>query len=726
MPSVSLPLIDVPAQLAVAANKVNTYRGLVAAALAAGSAPEPLDIRLLPRETFFLPPGLHAKVQAAATAANMTFQQAFAGLTQAGLNLAAVRRADQETRSAVALPPPFTGATPEQTTFYKHISASLDVGRICVAEASTGVGKGRAMIMAGLRQAEKKKTPVVITAPTLKILGQLWEEMEILRAQGLGISVKAAFYPGITEFVDADRLRDFLQESTVEDDGVAEWVAQGGPVLHDTSLTRALRGAGRPLSFLMEDLRQIATHLPPADFAVREGEAHEAIALVRAYAQDADLLFCTHAMMGRAYQTGWAAFPKPQVLIVDEAHQFEQQIATVFSQQLSLSSLRYHIQAVRGTNARKAVVAIDALMKRLRGLDVPEGNGMNRITAEHADTLLEAFRNCADTLKGRGLRDVERIAEARDVLSDGIDVLSGKPGRAYVSFSPDWRFPSLLVGRATVGGLLGDIWRSATGGAVVASATLYLPDEFGNRKCDYIMDVLALPPSRMDTPLPVVARWVTSIPVMHTPNPDLAARLSRPLRTKRDKVSEDQWMDNLALTLRQITEGSLGGTLVLASSFAQAQGLADRLDMPDRVVCQGRSQKFAVVEEQFRERHAEGRRPVLIGVGTAWTGVDLRDKSVPAQEDRLLTDLVVACCPIGLNQTSTMLARIERTSIKPIVSEGLMILRQGLGRLIRHPDVCNRHIWMLDGRIWGPWPGMEKFTRAASFLVNGYAQRESF
>lgn len=730
MPVVSVPLIPVPQHLAVRTNKANTYRSLVAAALGERCAPAPVDLEDLPRERLFLPPGLLTKIEALQRDEATPFPQLFAGLCQAGLQLMAKHHAAMASRIADAAPPPFAGASQEQTTFYQHICASLDAGRICVAEASTGVGKSRAMIMAALRQAEQGNGPIVIAAPTIKVLGQLWGEMEALQAEGLGRGVQAAFFPGITEFVDTERLQHYLSTAPAPDAAVAAWAAAGGPVLHDTPLIRALRRTGLPLAFLMEDLRQLATELAPVDFAPRDEEGHEAIAAVRARAQHAQVLFCTHMMLGRAHQGRWVAFPKPRQLIIDEAHQLEQNFALIHSQQLSLHALRRRLSEARGqvksSELSKAIAAVDQLMAGLRHLDAPTALTMVRLSTAHAGTVLDAFQTCATLLKSRRLSQVEGIGEARDVLSDCIEVLSGQPGRAYLTFSPDWRFPSLQVGRASIAGFLGDLWRSAEGGAVIASATLYLPDEFGNHKCDYVMDLLALPSSRVDTPLPVVAPWVTGNPVLHIPTPERAALLARPVAQARTATAEDQWLEHLAQAIREIVDQAAGGTLILATSFAQVNGLAARLDMPDRLVVHRPNQKFARAEQRFRELHAAGHRPILIGVGTAWTGVDLTDKTVPPQADMLLTDLIVACSPIGLNQTSTMLARIERIGVASIVLEALMLLRQGLGRIIRHADMQNRHIWMLDGRLWSDWPAMERFTRAARVLLERYPTRETF
>lgn len=89
----------------------------------------------------------------------------------------------------------------------------------------------------------------------------------------------------------------------------------------------------------------------------------------------------------------------------------------------------------------------------------------------------------------------------------------------------------------------------------------------------------------------------------------------------------------------------------------------------------------------------------------------------------MLTDLVIGCCPIGLNNTPTMKTRFERQGIAPVAKEALMTLRQGLGRLIRNSQVRDRHVWMLDGRIWSNWPHMQQFTMPAQYVINSYPKK---
>jgi Rad3-related DNA helicase len=60
------------------------------------------------------------------------------------------------------------------------------------------------------------------------------------------------------------------------------------------------------------------------------------------------------------------------------------------------------------------------------------------------------------------------------------------------------------------------------------------------------------------------------------------------------------------------------------------------------------------------------------------------------------------------------------------MKEAILLLKQGLGRLIRRDHVQHRRIWMMDGRIYRKeWRGMEKFAGSVKRMLRKYqAQRE--
>ncbi len=751
MPTRTIPAIEIPAGLLPAEGKSGAYNVLVNRALRDGLIPSPVDIEGLPRITISISPIIEAKILGLVKAeSGRSFSQMFAGLV-----IAAISAIEREQAAFTGLPvvnAPFKDPRPEQLRFYQAIQKALDHNKIALAEASTGVGKTRAMLAAAINAAENRAVPIVVAAPTLKVLGQLWEEMEHLKAEGLGKQLVCTFFPGSGEFVDGAKLRAYIEATRLElkeapfDEAVAKWVMDGGPMLADTPLVRAMNGHAAKLCFLMEDLRALATNLSPQDFAVDTrddgSDALDQLKEIRAKSQDADIIFCTHTMLGRAHQSKWVMFPQPQALIIDEAHLFEQNMAAIHTARLSLHGLRYRLQGflrslggAKHPSTTKAIKEVSNLIQKLKNMDSEDlsgGKALRLVPGTHTDLLtLTAPLIKALKVKVLASADIQLLAQDTAVLTTLESILQGKcSDNGYLEFSPDRRFPSIMAGAADIGKILGSLWKGTPSGAILASATLYAPDEFGNSKCDYAARNLAIPKSRIDTPRPVVASWVVKNATMHLPSSEKYKLLARPAAKTRTKADEDVWLDALGGEISTVVEKARGGTLVLATSYAQVEAITAALEArgveKERVVPQERGTKFAVTEGVFRDRHKAGLRPILVGLGTAWTGVNLRDETVPPSQDTLATDLVIACLPVGLNQTSTMRSRTEATGTHPVTQEALMMLRQGLGRIVRDKGMKDRHIWFLDGRIWTGWPGMRAFCLSVRRVLEQYPAGDPF
>lgn len=719
MPNRYVPVIPIPPTLPGV-----TFRSAISKALNDGVKPEKVSLKNINKKTLFIPPVIMAKVEELVEkhqADGLTFDDVFASLMIAGLKILQGKQAAFSMQVETSSPPPFSTQSQEQITFFKNIATSLDNGRLCLAEASTGIGKSRAMVAAAILQARKKKR-VVMTAPTLKVLGQLWVEYENLKDEGIAQGVTAGFFPGITEFVSEERLREWIAEDASIDIGVRSWILEGGPVLMESPLIRAMRESGARLAFLADDLRQLAKDVPVNDFLLRseEKELHQSLLAVRQAAIESDILFCTHAMLARAHQRQWAAFPAPDVLIVDEAHQLEQNFAKIHSESLSMTSLRFRLkQAAKATGASNGSSIVKALKiiesSRTRLSDVAAFSERRISLGPHMedfDEIKEMLEEIGQALTPKPLSVVRDIGNDRSVIKEAINVVMGKKWSAFVEFSPDLRFPSIVIGRESIGDVLGNLWKSV-GSAAVCSATLYISDEFGNNRADYMLSLLAMPKGRTDTPPPVIASWITAIPKLHLPSKELAEKLSRPLDKVRSEESETHWLINVADQCRKIVEESRGGTLILTASFAQVEALTKHIPFPTRIVAQRRNEKFSVAEEKFRALHTEGARPILIATGVAWTGIDLTDKSVAPEHDTLLSDLIIACFPIGLNKTTSAMSRFEKTGVDSIIKDALLIIKQGLGRLVRHPNAPEKNLWVLDGRLWTEWPKFERFQKIA-------------
>jgi hypothetical protein len=222
---------------------------------------------------------------------------------------------------------------------------------------------------------------------------------------------------------------------------------------------------GDRAAWLMDDLREIAENMPVEDFALRRdldqvgtSESRQLLAGLREAAkQNADIIICTHAMLALGQKTQWRALPEPCVLLIDEAHQFEQAVASVNSDQVSLYSLRAGLARLRreGGASKNSVVgkALEEAKRLTLALQALDVDG-KRVCLSDKELLDEAERQRAlshlRTLSGhlasRTMSDLRGVEHYRSAVSAMVNSLAnggGTQNRVDLDFSPDRRYPSL-------------------------------------------------------------------------------------------------------------------------------------------------------------------------------------------------------------------------------------------------------------------------------------------
>lgn len=747
-----LPLIGLKS-IPSGSNQSETYRHLFGLAMRNNCAPKAVDITVLPTTMIRLSPAAKAQLDAIAARYGMDSKAAFAGLCAAGAEIMKQqmrKQAGLEKQLVASVTPSFEPKSENQKRYFEQIMVALSANRVVFAEGSTGIGKSRAMAAAAIEQAREKKTPVVIAAPTVAVMKHLYDELRTLDTSGVSYTV----LPGATEFVDDMLLNEFMQAATddpeiVFDETVKDWVRNGAkPLAPDSPIAHAL---GNQAAWLMDDLRQIAENMPIEDFALRRdldqvgiSESRKLLAGLRGEAkQAADIIICTHAMLALGQKTQWRALPEPCTLFIDEAHQFEQSVASVNSDQVSLYSLRASLARLRravgaskNSIVGKTLEEAKRLTSALQALDT-DGKRISlsdqaQLSEDEQQGIVARLRTLSDYLASRTLSELQGVEHYRGAVKTMISSFANSTvhNRVDLDFSPDRRYPSLYCGPARVDMQLRHIWKTAKGGVVLASATLYIMDSTGNSKCDYLRNLLAVDFERLSTPSPITDRSIYTLPTLYLPSKARQDGLTPPGKTS--PKTEEEWHQAVTEALLHITGSAHGGTLVLFTAYRDIAGIAHRLRgagiSEERIVEQHPDQRFSEAERCFRGAHQAGLRPILFALGTAWTGIDLKDNAASDDEDSLLTDLVVVRLPVGLNRNNSMTARIERMGLHPIINEALLTLKQGLGRLIRRHGVKHRRLWLLDGRIAEEfrWQGMETMTASIRRLMREYRTRREF
>ena len=417
---------------------------------------------------------------------------------------------------------------------------------------------------------------------------------------------------------------------------------------------------------------------------------------------------------------GQELIPDLGLLVVDEAHQLDDSFALVLSRTVSIWALRRDIKELQQEHPKTVkasdVQEIDAVWSRLRSMGDVDA-------ALLGDELKDVVKVLAERLgaitgrKGRGLGDSAAWRRVQ-VLANALRVsmLSHQGGERFVevmvTWSPDRMWPQLTIGRLSYARELHYLWTNIAQRAILVSGTLY--EELPQLSCESVRRALSVPFDSMATMEPVHAQWqhtpVTVCMVGNLSSPGGRPRFLRP-RQKEDaqvtaldsQVSHSDWCRDIAGYILEAHREGAGGMLALGTAFRdlQAIGALVREKTTAPVLEHRPGLPLATLREQFLALAEQGHRPILLAAGGAWTGFDLHS----SKEPNALTDLVMLNAPFGAT-TRTLAREVRmrsRGGFTTLVSQVTVLVRQGLGRLVRSPDTpANRRIHWLDAKIHHP------------------------
>jgi CRISPR type IV-associated DEAD/DEAH-box helicase Csf4 len=189
-------------------------------------------------------------------------------------------------------------------------------------------------------------------------------------------------------------------------------------------------------------------------------------------------------------------------------------------------------------------------------------------------------------------------------------------------------------------------------------------------------------------------------------------------RTAKERESaESQWHQDLAEEVHKIWDSAAGGVLVLCTSYATV-GALHALLSSDSPLSSGLVKAVSRVSvgsqaKEFLTHSRDGRKPLWLAVGSAWTGVDIGGHSpweqlfgepLKPELDNVLTDLVIPRLPYGTNQSLSHLWRVRNNPNVPWdLLDASLRFKQALGRLVRREGLpANRRIHVLDARMGDP------------------------
>lgn len=576
--------------------------------------------------------------------------------------------------------------------------------KIALLEASTGVGKSRVIGQAlqvlthQNSDGNHPKRRCWVVAPTVMVMLHLLKEFALVKD-----CPKPAMLLGKANFIEPDRSRDLVEEMLIEDAdnmdanlrkeclGLKAWIENGG---------KPVSPIGKELSshfedglhHLAEDAKWIAPSIELSSFLHFETEDEVLSSQKQRMSESlsAPFVLCTHAMLGCLLRAD--KFDGVSTLIVDEAHQLEETIANMYGGDLSLASLRSWLKKSQSKIAVEAIEIVTELFNHLQKKYPSDAH-----VTEDRDMVVSKVAEIHKKLSRMRVKTPES-KEWQSLLARIVN-LSGSI--LHVRFSPVRRQPNIIAGPATVHWVFEKLWKSLDS-ALLLSGTLFLPQR-DTMSSAYMRIKMNIPQERLYDPAPLVSPWVMESPTLYYPSPESATLLCYP----GDIPDEDEeshaplqeWIERIVSMLRRIHKRSKGGILALAPAHRDVSMLqAKMMDLDEDLIV---SKSSSMGAKLFNERRIAGGKPLWIATGPAWTGLSLdAPHGVEPFEDYHLSTLVLLRLPFNLNRTSTQIVRQSRIGFQASSSEALLLVRQGLGRLIRREGLRDRSIYVLDGRIW--------------------------
>ena len=548
-----------------------------------------------------------------------------------------------------------------QRRMAEAVESSIGSGRHLVVQAGTGTGKTLAYLLPAVRSHGR----TVVATATKALQDQLASKDLPFLSQhlgGHGEPFSWAILKGRANYVCRQRVKELLDDRegrldvATDDPGLVSVLRWAGET--DTGDRAELPVEPRPPVW---DAVSVGSDECPGAAKCPMGETCFAEA-ARHRAAEADVIVVNTHLYGTHLAAGGVILPPHDLVVLDEAHRFEEVISATAGTELTPGRVSAAAYAVG------RVIADDALVTDVLAIATRLGDELDLLVGQRLDpapkglvTQLTQLRPKLDAAasalkkvpddnldvaarRNRAVRQLtglqEALVTATVVPTGSVAWVEGRPGS-----------PRLRIAPIDVAGLLADVlWEQTT--AVLCSATI--PPRLDER--------LGMPKANTDV-------LDVGSPFDYEANALLycAAHLPDPRQARAGPVHDE---------LAGLIEAAGGRTLALFTSWRAMQAAVDdlrpRLDTP--VLAQGELPKPALLTQFTADPEAS-----LFATMSFWEGVD-----VPGTT---LSCVAIDKLPFARPDDPLLEARRElvgRQAFELIdLPRAVTLLAQGAGRLIR-------------------------------------------
>lgn len=638
-------------------------------------------------------------------------------------------------------------------------------------EASTGVGKTMAMLLAAIQAYQERLfSRIVIAVPTqaiLKQFEQLTERLELGNNIAIGIAraknsylshfacesfiddeaTPAAIKVKLQQIIDSGNYRaselaefeneinmpDLLLHNEYHDDDLGGhqyererecWhqfniiITTHSMIAMDSMFRRQnvykeIKEIGGNISYqhytdLAAAARRKGSPLPPRHIYINNAYFNQHAELIAQTDRNANALL--------PYYDG---------LFIDEAHAYPDMIALSLQSDVSLFSLKTLAGKAFQNKAitQKSYQQIQSIWAKTSELF---NNGNDTIVVKNDENEAAGARWWQEMSASIGVLETtaKRCAKSTNPyarrfmwqLNELISIIKGVEQRKpiEISFSPVQKYPRLTTYGAneTALSIIHFSWLRAKHTAYL-SATLSLSSGGIGDYTDAIARLI-LDRATVKTYAPIMTSWLTSGVTIDLHHKDRLELTKAKIESVENKNDANKHYPHQAKAILDVANRLLGGHLVLCTSYYSIHQLQTHLkDKGLSIVCSSPSRTIGRCIEEFTARYHAGEKVVWLATGAAWVGLDLTDNDAAPEHDRLIQSLHIQQLPYpSQNEGNKNNAFIKQQS------EAVLKMKQGIGRLVRREGRSGMEIHILDGRIHER--AHSRFLR----LLQSYQQRK--
>lgn len=544
-----------------------------------------------------------------------------------------------------------------QREMSEAVEAAIESGRHLVVEAGTGTGKTLAYLLPAVRSHGK----TVVATATKALQDQVAaKDLPFLEDHVGGFTW--AVLKGRSNYVCRQRVQELLDDRegkldiATDDPGLVS-------VLRWAESTEIGDRAELPVEprSLVWDAVSVGSDECPGAAKCPKGETCFAEG-ARRRANEADVVVVNTYLYGTHLAAGGVILPPHDLVILDEAHRFEEVISSTAGSELTTGRVN------AATYAIGRVIADDKLMSDILAISAKLGDVLDGLLGERLDpppralvTLLTQLRPKLDAAAG-ALRKVpdsqpdvvarrnramqqltgllQDLMAAMVVPTGSVAWVEGRPGSARLRIAP-----------IDVASLLSEVlWDETT--AVLCSATIppKLPERLGMPKSTLVLDV--------GSPFDYEANAVLYC----------AAQLPDPRNSARSAAVHDE--------IETLINAAGGRTMALFTSWRAMQEAVEELRgrLDTEVIAQGELPKPTLLD-----RFAAEPETSVFATMSFWEGVDIPGPS--------LSCVIIDKLPFARPDDPLLEARREQVGRDAFglidLPRAVTLLAQGAGRLIR-------------------------------------------